>query len=72
MNKKQLKVAWLMGIIISLIWVFWWLDPTTTTLRCLLVSHIITFIIGGLAIYTLKGKSTDNKNFLRSVPDEHL
>jgi hypothetical protein len=56
MNKKQLIVAWVMGIIISLVWALWWLDPATTTPRCLLVSHIITLIIGSLLIYTLRGK----------------
>ena len=56
MNKDQLIVAWAMGIIISLVWALWWFDPTTTTPRCLLVSHIITFVIGGLLIYTLRNK----------------
>jgi membrane protease YdiL (CAAX protease family) len=56
MNKKQLIVAWAAGIIISLVWALWWFDPATTTPGCLLVSHIITFVIGGLLIYTLKNK----------------
>jgi len=56
MNKKQLTVAWGMGLVICLVWVLWWFDPTTTTPRCLLVSHIIAFIIGGLLIYSLRDK----------------
>lgn len=56
MNKDQLIIAWGMGIIISLVWALWWLNPTTTTPRCLLVSHIITVVIGSLLIYTLRGK----------------
>lgn len=56
MNKKQLAVAWVMSIVICLVWTLWWYSPLTTTLRCLLVSHIITFVIGGLLIYTLRDK----------------
>jgi len=56
MNNKQLTAAWIMGIVICLVWALWWLDPWTTTPRCLLVSHIITFIIGGLSIYSLGDK----------------
>lgn len=56
MNRNQLAVAWVMGVVISLVWCLWWFDPTTTTPRCLLVSHIVTFVIGGLTIYTLRNK----------------
>jgi hypothetical protein len=56
MNKKQLKVAWAMGIAICSVWYLWWFNPAITTPRCLLVSHIITLIIGGLLIYTLRDK----------------
>lgn len=56
MNRKQLAVAWAMGIIITLVWALWWFNPIITTPRCLLVSHIITFVIGSLLIYTLSDK----------------
>lgn len=56
MNRNQLIVAWVMGIVISLVWCFWWWDSTTTTPRCLLVSHIVTLVIGSLLIYTLRDK----------------
>jgi len=56
MNRNQLAVAWVMGTVICLVWTMWWFDPTTTTHRCLLVSHIITLIIGSLSIYTLRDK----------------
>ncbi|MFH1578402.1 MAG: hypothetical protein ABIC18_04965 [Candidatus Omnitrophota bacterium] len=56
MNKKQLIVAWVMGIGISLVWCLWWFDPITTTPRCLLVSHIVILVIGSLSVYTLRDK----------------
>lgn len=52
-NRNQLTVAWVMGVVISLVWCLWWFSPTTTTPRCLLVFHIVTFVIGSLLIYTL-------------------
>jgi hypothetical protein len=56
MNRNQLAAAWIMGIAISLVWCLWWFDPQTTTPRCLLVSHIVTFVVGGLTIYTFRRK----------------
>ena len=56
MNRNQLAVAWVMGIVICLVWTLWWFNPTITTPRCLLVSHIVTLIIGSLSIYTLRDK----------------
>ena len=54
MNRKQLIAAWVTGIVVCLVWAMWWFDPLTTTPRCLLVSHIVTLIIGGLSIYSLR------------------
>ena len=56
MNSKQLTVAWLMGIALCAVWALWWYDPLATTPRCLLVSHVITLIIGGLSLYTVRDR----------------
>jgi len=60
MNKKQLIAAWLMVVPICFVWVDWTingLDPARPNLSAALFStHIITIIIGGLLIYTLRDK----------------
>jgi hypothetical protein len=52
MNKRQLTVAWGMGVGICAVWYLWWVDPLVTTLRCVWVSHVFIFVIGGLLIVT--------------------
>ena len=65
MNKKQLIVAWGMGIIISIGWWCWsanvgqskslWHSESQST-PYLIGTHMTTLIIGGLLIYTLRNK----------------
>lgn len=62
MNTKQLIVAWLMAILISIVWIDWTInhfDPAKSNLTAALIStHILTVIIGGLLMYTLRDKKS--------------
>lgn len=53
MNKNQLRVAWMMGVIISLSAVDFYLDRFLST-------AIPTLIIGGLLIYTVRDKKKED------------
>jgi|GEM_PF-7035903 predicted negative regulator of RcsB-dependent stress response len=59
MNKKQLIVLWVMGIIISIGWWCWSANVgqyKSQSTPYLIGTHMTTLIIGGLLIYTLKNK----------------
>ena len=65
MNKKQLIVLWVMGIIVSIGWWCWSANVGQTTIwgssrgqstPYLIGIHMTTLIIGGLLIYTLRSK----------------
>lgn len=61
MNTKQLIVAWLMVTPICFVWVDWainYFDPAKNITAALISTHIITIIIGGLLMYTLRNKKT--------------
>jgi hypothetical protein len=59
MNKKQLIIAWLMAVPICFVWVDWainYFDPAKNLTAALVSTHIITIVIGGLLMYTLRNK----------------
>lgn len=57
MNKKQSIVAWVMGLVICLIWVNEFLMSFGEgSVRDLFFNSIPFLIIGGLLIYTLRNK----------------
>lgn len=66
MNKKQLIIAWVIGIRLCLAWLDWDSSqnlggeykrgPRPDTKAALMTTHAVTLIIGGLLIYTLRDK----------------
>lgn len=59
MNNKQLVVLWVMAILICYVWIDWaisYLDPAKNLTAALIATHIVTMVVGGLLIYTLRDK----------------